>query len=201
MSFELHNVSQSSRFFKNAGLHVDSWAHQASTKKSNLMRASGPIIGVANAGLELSSRVATVAETIIKGLANVFGSAFTKKCDLYKGMKQIFFQLPFNIYSLILAPINLGVQFVQPSIGMLVNPVKVSKKRLDVDASELKTFEKLSKKDFVSRKLNLFTMANTTEAEGKEKYKTDKSFREAEKARIEMKGEIIAEKILKFLIA
>ena len=121
MPFEFNHTMQSDIFFE--GLKTSLYEKIAeASEKSSWMRASGPLVAIASAALTLSMRVAEVVESIIKGLANIFGSPFSEKCSALKGLKQIFISLPSNVFSLAIAPFEIGIGGIVTTFGMAINP-------------------------------------------------------------------------------
>ncbi len=147
MSFKLNNITQSDRFFSEIKEKLYKQAHLAA-EKSELMRASGPLIALPASALSLSNRVTTIGEIIIKGLGNIFASPFSKKCNALKGLKQLFVQLPLNILFLAFSPLSVSIEAAISSIGMLANPQRYSKLRAKNYSQEIEALSILSKKNF-----------------------------------------------------
>jgi hypothetical protein len=147
MSLELNHTMQSITFFEGLKTGLYEKASEAS-EKSSLMRASGPLVAIASAALTLSQRVAGVVEPIIKGLANIFGSPFSKNCSALKGLKQIFIQLPVKVLSLALSPVEIGIGALVTTLGMAISPKGYADYRANDHKGTEKVTSQLSDKNF-----------------------------------------------------
>lgn len=94
--------------------------HQAASK-TEWIRPAGLLIGCAKGLLTIAKTVATIAETIFKGLGNILGSRFSKKCHFKLGCKQLltlprelFLGIPF---SLLVGVWELGEHAVKITFG------------------------------------------------------------------------------------
>lgn len=121
MSFNLSSVAQSQKFFCDIKSDMYDNANDLA-KTSGLMRASGPLLAAGSAFINTIGRVATVGETLIKGLANVFGSPVSENCSLLKGFKQLFIQLPLHITALAFTPIQAVFGGLEITLGMAISP-------------------------------------------------------------------------------
>ncbi len=121
MNFNLSNIAQSQKFF--CDVKSDMYdAVNDSAKGSGWMRATGPIIAAGSALLNLSARVATIGENLVKGLANIFGSPVSKNCSAFQGLKQLFVQLPLHLTALALSPIQMLIGGFEITVGMAGSP-------------------------------------------------------------------------------
>jgi hypothetical protein len=73
--------------------------HEAS-EKTNWVRLSGPLVGVASGLMTIAARVATIGECLFKGIGNLFGAPFTDRCSLGFGIGQLLIGVPINIIAL-----------------------------------------------------------------------------------------------------
>lgn len=132
---KLSNIAQSQAFFSNVKKNMYEGAKNAS-KKSGFMRLSGPFISVASSLVSLSAKVSTVGEAFIKGLANIFGAPFSKKCSAMTGLKQLTLQLPAHVLALVFSPVKMVGGFMANSIGMAVSPTFYSEFRESVHSNK-----------------------------------------------------------------
>lgn len=151
MSLELHNTTQAYRYFDGLEGKMFGKINQAAQKQSGLMRASGPLVAMSSAVITLAQCVAAVGETLIKGLANLFGAPFSKKCDALKGLKQIFVGVPHKLARLAFSPIGMTVGGLMTIGGMAVNPERYSKFHEVNCNKSVESLEEISRKDFVPR--------------------------------------------------
>lgn len=163
MSFELNNTLQCMRWFEGLKKEMYHDVHKQSLDRMVLMRCAGPIIGIASGIIELTMRVAAVFESVIKGLANIFGSPFSKECSALKGLKQLFISSPFHLLVLIARIPVAVIGGVVTTGAMLIAPDLYSGSRKRVHQEFEDEFELISNKNFVprddKRKMEVFFFA------------------------------------------
>lgn len=125
--------------------------------KSEWIRLSAPLVAIASSILKLTQRVVSVAETIIKGLANLFAFPFTKKCEFGAALNQLFVKLPMDLIALALSPIEVTVGSVITTGGILFNPKKYCEDRFKLHAGTAEAFNEA--KD--ARNIQLYSMMST----------------------------------------
>ena len=76
------------------------------SKKTEWIRIVGFPTAMASGIITIATKVALVAECVIRGLVNVLGAAFSSQCSLRKGLSQIIYS-PANLISLIPIPNSL----------------------------------------------------------------------------------------------
>lgn len=123
MKFDLNCSYQSSIVEANALKHVYKNMYQASTK-TNWVRLTGPFIGVTAGLLSIARRVASIAENIIKGLANILGSPFHKNCQFHVGLDQLLGNVIIHLYMLPLDVLSAVMGVFINTLGTLVVPEK-----------------------------------------------------------------------------
>lgn len=71
----------------------------ATRSKSNKrwIKLSGLGIGIVSGLLTIAKRIACIAESLLKGVINIFGAPFSDQCDPVRGLKQIFVETPLQI--------------------------------------------------------------------------------------------------------
>ncbi len=122
MKFDLNCSHQSVILKVNALKHVYKNMYQCS-QKTNWVRLTGPLIGIASGVMFIAEKIASIVENIIKGLANIFGSAFYKNCKFNVGLDQLIG----NVITLIicmtpLAVISAIAEVFISTLGTLVAP-------------------------------------------------------------------------------
>lgn len=134
-NFNLSVTSQSAMFFEDLKIKASDKLIEFSNSHTNLARFTGLSIGLCSSLLDLAQCVSNVGESAIKGVANIFGSPFSKKCSFKKGVKQLFVQVPLKLVN-----DGLGLAFgivyeiLGRPIGMLISPkgsLKLSKKNAE----------------------------------------------------------------------
>jgi hypothetical protein len=131
MEFQLHNSKQSAAHFHELKFEMYKLAYEGS-KKTAWIRVVGPLVAFGSAINTVAAKISAVAETIIKGFANIFGSVFSKKCKFFNGMKQIFVKLPMNVLALAFTPVEVVVGSAITIGSFLVLPEKYSEERAGV---------------------------------------------------------------------
>lgn len=126
MRLELNHTTQASMFFEDVKASMYEKVNQAS-QKSGLMRLAGPIIAVSSGVLTLADRVASIGETLIKGLVNIFGPP--KEANGLKGLEQIFIGVPVEVVRLVFSPIYIVVGGAYTTANMLFEPIEYSRDR------------------------------------------------------------------------
>lgn len=99
------------------------------SNKTGIMRISGLGVAIASGAITLAMRVAAVGEAAIKGLANIFGSPFSKKCHLLRGVKQLFIGIPWAVVSLAFSTISVTFGALIGTCWMLGDPKGYSESR------------------------------------------------------------------------
>lgn len=90
--FDFSNVAQSKYSFDEWSIHSYGQLIGFSKKHHTLARFIGLPLAVCSTLVNLASSIATIAESVFKGIGNVFGAPFSPKCDFLKGVKQLFVQ-------------------------------------------------------------------------------------------------------------
>lgn len=89
-----------------------------------VIRLTGPGVGIVSSFLTIASRIGLIMENMIKGIANIAGVPFSKKCSVKKGCQQLFANTPGHIvaipYTFVFAILELGSK----TISMAINPEK-----------------------------------------------------------------------------
>lgn len=70
-------------------------------KENPWIRATALPVAMASCLLRVVIAVASVAETIIKGLGNIFGAAFSEDCSLSDGFADLTFNLAYRIIGVV----------------------------------------------------------------------------------------------------
>lgn len=95
MNFDLSRVDQGAFFLETAHVclmrEIGCLAHKSAATRYLAIPAAA-----ASLALSLATVVASVGESIIKGLANILGAPFSKQCDFWRGVKQIFMHAPYK---------------------------------------------------------------------------------------------------------
>lgn len=136
-TLDLSTTSQSTIFFEDLKMKASEKIVNFSKQHTNIARFTGLPIGLCFSLLNLAKAVSNIGETLIKGLANIFGSPFSEQCKFSKGVKQIFLQLPGHIiHSALQLPLETVFE-VLTIPGMFILPVSTA---------ELRKYEANSKK-------------------------------------------------------
>jgi hypothetical protein len=149
MEFKLNNSKQYACSVANVKFGMYSYLNDVS-KNNRWVHISGPVVAVASAVLTISQRIGVVGETIIKGLANIFGSPFAKKCKFLNGLTQIFIKLPLNVIGLLFTPMEVAFGAIITTGSFLVSPEGYSSSRSEVHRSVLKNLGKCTDDDILS---------------------------------------------------
>ncbi|MGA8163991.1 MAG: hypothetical protein WB791_03080 [Waddliaceae bacterium] len=96
-NFNFSITSQSAMFFQDLEIKASDKLIEFSENHTNVARFIGLPIGLCSSLLGLAQAVSNVGESAIKGIANIVGSPFSKKCSLTKGLKQLFIQAPLKL--------------------------------------------------------------------------------------------------------
>src|ERR1700733_15374705 len=99
MNFKVGDSTQSERLETRFKAAFYKELHIASTK-SRWMRLSGLGVGGVSGLSSILKRIALLAENIIKGLANIIGSCFSKKFEFCWGVNQLLLQTTKHIFML-----------------------------------------------------------------------------------------------------
>jgi len=131
-SFNLSNAYQSMMFFEDVKSKALEKLIDFSKEHTNIARCIGLPLAFYSSLLDLAQAVSTIGELIIKGIANICGSAFLKECDFKKGVKQLFLQLPCHIiYKAIKWPLGTAFDLLSTPITMLICPTSTLETKKD----------------------------------------------------------------------
>lgn len=129
IKFDL-STSQSIIFFTDVKIKAGENLIDFSKKHTNIARFIGLPIAICSSLLELSIVVSTVGEIVLKGIINIFGSPFSKKCNLSRGVKQIFLKLPlYIIINAIGFPLATVSEILVTPIKILISPTATLESR------------------------------------------------------------------------
>lgn len=152
MNLELHNTCQSMIYFeeKKAQLYatLDHFANGSSIEQL-MVRGSGLGFGLGSGVLTIACRVARVAECIIKGFVNIFGSFGSNNSDYdrIKGIKQLSIQLPAAIMELVFSPVEVAIGTIITAGALLFAPKEYTEFRVNAHESSLENYKDLSKQN------------------------------------------------------
>ena len=103
---------------------------QKGANKTLWIRGIGVFVGLASVFMTVVKQVAEIGETVIKGLGNIFGAFFSKKCNFLTGCRQIVVQLPIYTLSLCFLPLIILGSFLSHAVGFTLDPKKHSTRML-----------------------------------------------------------------------
>lgn len=140
MEFKLHYAHQAYNYFEELKESMYNGIDKASKKYPNIIRITGLPIALASASITLAERVSGVAEPIIKGLANLFGAPFSKKCNALIGLKQLFITTPIKVLQLVIVtPIYITIGTIVTTVMMVIKPERYPEARARDHYYEAKT--------------------------------------------------------------
>lgn len=117
-------TSQSYIFFEKKRVQINKKLVEFSGNNPNLARFTGLPIGVCFTLLSLAQTVSSIAESLIKGIFNIFGFPFSDECRPLTGVKQLFLQLPLKlIYGGISCTFEASCELFAMPIGIAIKPV------------------------------------------------------------------------------
>lgn len=129
-NFNLSIISQSMMFFEDLKVSVSEKLINFSKQHTNIARFTGLPIALCSSLLDLAQTVSTIGESLIKGVANIFGSPFSEKCKFSKGVKQIFVQFPAHIFNGVVGwPLGTAFEVLVTPFRMLISPISASESR------------------------------------------------------------------------
>lgn len=143
-AFNLSVTSQSAIFFNDLKTDFSKKLVNFSNEHTTLARFTGLPIALCFSLLNLAESIATIGESLIKGIANIFGSRFSKDCTFAKGIKQIFLQLPLHIVNCALRPIDVCYDTLTTPFFMLVNPTDSTKSMKDICEQKYQMIQDIS---------------------------------------------------------
>ena len=118
---------------------------------SHWNRLSGFPKGAYCAGLSIVARIIGVVEPIVKGLGNIFGAPFLKKCDAMTGFKQLAIELPLNILKLVFVmPLEVVADLIVSPFAVMLD-TDYSRARVSFEAEMIVKVEDDSDDEFIPR--------------------------------------------------
>jgi hypothetical protein len=113
---------------------------QEAVQKTEWMRLAGIGIAVASGTIALIKAVGVLVESIIKGIANVFGGLCSKDFSIAKGVQQLFLNTPVAIICVPIILLIVAINLTVTPIWMTIDPDGCSKYFLEANlTSEMHT--------------------------------------------------------------
>lgn len=142
VGFEFSHVAQSAIFFEKQKIEV--YENLIDFSKQHRIAACfiGLPVAVCFALVDIAKSISTVAEAIFKGLGNIFGSAFSDKYSLLKGVKQLFVQSSLNLSLGAFTSIFVNIpEMFMASVRMLLSPSSALNYYKKIEESEREMLE------------------------------------------------------------
>lgn len=88
------------------------------------IRLTGPGVGIASGFLTIATRIGLIFENFIKGIANLAGAPFTKRCSAKKGFVQLFAHAPGHLIAIPYTIFSASLEILSKTINMAIHPEK-----------------------------------------------------------------------------
>lgn len=95
---------------------------QASNRK--VIRLTGLGVGITSGLLTVASRVGLIFENFIKGIANLAGAPFSKRCSARKGFEQLFANVPGHLLAIPYTLFCASLELLSKTLSIAIQPEK-----------------------------------------------------------------------------
>jgi hypothetical protein len=95
---------------------------KASNRK--VVRLTGLGVGIASGLLTIASRIGLIFENFIKGIANLAGAPFSKRCSVRKGFEQLFANVPGHLIAIPYTLICASLELISKTFSLAFRPEK-----------------------------------------------------------------------------
>jgi len=137
MSFELQNTEQAMKWCSQIKLKL---YDSLSRNDSQLMRLSGPFVGIGSGLVTLAARVASVGEAFSKGFTNIYDTPDAT----WQGVEQIVTQVPTSVFYLAFSPFEITYDILTTSHRMFKDSRDYSQSKRDTNAEETRLIRERS---------------------------------------------------------